>query len=127
PIDEFIERGTCDIVTEFADPVPAMTTLHILGLPVEDWRTFSEPLHITVFHRQDNPIRQEALPLYRRMREVIVEAVAERRASPRDDGISRLLAGEVHGRPITDEEVLDMIELILSGGLDTTGSAIGNA
>jgi cytochrome P450 len=126
-IDEFIERGMCDIVTEFADPVPAMTTLHLLGLPAEMWRVFSEPLHATVFHRQSNPIRQEALPLYRQMREIIVEAVAERRRQPREDGISRLMAGQVHGRPITDEEVLEMIELILSGGIDTTGSAIGNA
>jgi cytochrome P450 len=55
-IDDFIERGECDIVTELADPVPAMTTLHLLGLPVEEWRIYSEPLHVTVFHRQDNPI-----------------------------------------------------------------------
>ena len=126
-IDEFIEAGECDIVAEFADPVPAMTTLHILGLPVETWRTYAEPLHATVFHRQDNPIRQAALPLYRRMREVIVEAVAERRKQPRDDGISLLMRGKVFGQPISDDDVLDMIELVLSGGLDTTGSAIGNA
>ena len=126
-IDDFIERGRCDIVTEFADPVPAMTTLHILGLDVNDWRMFSEPLHATVFHRQDNPIRKEALPLYRAMRQVVVDAVAERRAHPRPDGISRLLEGRVRGRPITDDEVIEMVELILSGGLDTTGSAIGNS
>ena len=126
-IDDFIERGECDIVTEFADPVPAMTTLHLLGLPVEEWRTFSEPLHATVFHRQDNPIRKEALPLYRQMHGIIVEAIAERRRRPREDGISRLLTGQVQGRPITDEEVVEMVELILSGGIDTTGSAIGNA
>jgi cytochrome P450 len=126
-IDEFIEAGRCDIVAQFADPVPAMATLHILGLPVDTWRTFAEPLHLTVFHRQDNPIRKEALPLFRRMREVIDEAVSDRRRTPRDDGISMLLKGTVLGRPITDEEVLDMIELVLSGGLDTTGSAIGNA
>lgn len=126
-IDDFIERGSCDIVTEFADPVPAMTTLHILGLNVDDWRMFSEPLHATVFHRQDNPIRKEALPLYRAMHQVVVDAVVERREHPRGDGISRLLEGRVRGRPIADEEVIDMVELILSGGLDTTGSAIGNA
>jgi cytochrome P450 len=114
-------------VTELADPVPAMTTLHLLGLPVEEWRIYSEPLHVTVFHRQDNPIRKEALPLFRRMNEMLVEAVAERKRRPRADGISRLLTGEVQGRPITDEEVLEMVGLILSGGIDTTGSAISNS
>ena len=126
-IDEFIEAGSCDIVHDFADPVPAMTTLQILGLPVEDWRMFAEPLHAIVFHRQDNPIRQAAVPLYRHIREVLVEAVAERRRHLREDGISLLMRGKVFGRPISDDEVLDMIELVLSGGLDTTGSAIGNA
>lgn len=126
-IDGFIESGECDIIAQLADPVPAMTTLYLLGLPVETWRMFADPLHITVFHRQDNPIRQQALPLFRKMREVIDEAVIDRRRHPREDGISLLLRGTVMGRPITNEEVLDMIELVLSGGLDTTGSAIGNA
>src|SRR5262249_35427773 len=71
--------------------------------------------------------RKEALPLYRRMHEILVEAIAERRRRPRGDGISRLMTGEVQGRPITDEEMLEMVELILSGGIDTTGSAIWNA
>ena len=54
-VDEFIERGEVDIVHEFADPVPVMVTLHKLGLPIDEWRRYAEPMHKTVFLRQDNP------------------------------------------------------------------------
>ena len=56
-IDEFIERGEVDVVHDFADPVPVMVTLHKLGLPIDDWRRYAEPMHKTVFLRQDNPAR----------------------------------------------------------------------
>lgn len=126
-IDEFIERGSCDIVRDFADPVPAMTTLHLLGLDPADWRTFAEPLHNIVFHRQDNPVRKEAVSGYQKVSDIVHSAIEDRKRQPREDMISRLLAAKVFDRSITDEEVAEMIDLTLSGGFDTTGSAISNA
>ena len=61
------------------------------------------------------------------VRQVIAEAVAERRRHPRDDMITYLVNATVDGRPITDDEVVAMIVLTIQGGFDTTGSAIGNA
>lgn len=126
-IDAFIEKGSCDVVHDLADPLPAMTTLHMLGLPVETWRSYSETLHSIVFFRQDNPIRKKAVVSYKQLREKVMEEIRARRESPRGDMISKLLAAEVQGRPITDEEVFEMVDLTLSGGLDTTGSGISNA
>lgn len=126
-IDAFIERGDCDFVHELADPLPAMTTLHMLGLPVEDWRKFSEPLHSTVFLRQDNPDRAKHVAGLRWIRETLIEAIAERRAHPRNDMITYLIRSTVDGRPLDDEEVLEMVYLTIQGGFDTTGSAISSA
>ena len=53
--------GETDIVHEFADPVPVMVTLHKLGMPIDDWRRYAEPMHKTVFLRQDNPPRAGVL------------------------------------------------------------------
>lgn len=126
-IDAFIDKGECDFVHDLADPVPAMVTLYKLGLPVDLWERFSGPLHKTVFLRQDNPLRRSALTGVAAIRETLVEAIADRRAHPRDDMISYLTLATIEGRPITDEEVLGMVELTIQGGFDTTGSAIGNA
>jgi cytochrome P450 len=126
-IDDVIESGECDLVHDLADPVPAMTTLEMLGVPVSDWRSFSEPLHATVFLRQDHPLRKDALNGVRRIRQVLAEAVADRRANPRDDMISYLTQAHVNGEPISDLDVLEMVTLTIQGGFDTTGSAISNA
>src|SRR5258708_509299 len=126
-IDEFIEAGVCDIVHDLADPLPALTILHMLGLPTELWRAFSEPLHSTVFLRQDNPLRANHTEGLRWIRSYLVEQIADRRANPRDDVITSLTRASVDGRPLDDAEVLEMVTLTIQGGFDTTGSAISSA
>jgi cytochrome P450 len=126
-IDEVIERGEVDFVHDLADPLPAMTTLHKLGLPVEDWRMFAEPMHKTVFLRQDNPLRANVLAELAQVAQAIQAAIAARRQTPRDDMISYLVRSEAFGEPVSDYAAFEMIMLTLQGGLDTTGSAISNA
>lgn len=126
-IDRFIERGEADLVHELADPLPAMTTLHKLGLPVDDWEAFSEPLHKTVFLRQDNPRREGVLQQLAWIAQTVKAAIADRRALPRDDMLTYLAHAEVFGRPVTDHEAFEMAMLTIQGGFDTTGSAISSS
>lgn len=123
-VDGFIEEGECDLILDFTNPLPAMTTLRLLGLPPEDWEFYAVPLHDKTFKREHTP-EQEAE--YEAMHERVWAEIAERRARPTGDMISYLLEQEVGGQPITDEEVFDMVMLTLHGGFDTTGSAIANA
>jgi cytochrome P450 len=126
-IDDFIESGHCDFVHDFADPIPAMTTLYKLGLPVDRWKEFSEPLHQVVFLRQDNPERADVVEQLSAIADILFETIAARREAPRDDMISYLVGCTVDGRPVTDNEVKEMATLVIQGGFDTTGSAISNA
>lgn len=126
-IDNFIEAGSCDFVHDLAEPVPAMSTLYKLGLPVERWKEISVPLHQVVFLRQENPARAGAMAQLGAIADLLYETIASRRESPRDDMISYLVGCKVDGRPVTDEEVKEMAYLTIQGGFDTTGSAIANA
>jgi cytochrome P450 len=126
-IDEFIEHGETDIVHEFADPVPVMVTLHKLGMPIDDWRRYAEPMHKTVFLRQDNPARVGVLEQLGWIAETIKDAIKQRRQSPRDDMISYLLNSRPFGEPVSDHDAQEMIMLTMQGGFDTTGSAISSA
>jgi cytochrome P450 len=58
------------------------------------------------------------------MERQITEAIATRRATPRDDLISHLQAQEVDGAPITDDAVYSLVELLISGGVGTTASLV---
>ncbi|MEQ1873726.1 MAG: cytochrome P450 [Ilumatobacteraceae bacterium] len=126
-IDSFIESGSCDFVHDLAEPVPAMSTLYKLGLPVERWKEIAEPMHQVVFLRQENPERAGAIAKLGAISDLLYETIASRRESPRDDMISYLIGCTVDGRPVTDAEVKEMAYLTIQGGFDTTGSAISNA
>jgi cytochrome P450 len=126
-IDEFIEAGTADIVHEFADPLPVMVTLQKLGMPTGEWRRYAEPMHKTVFLRQDNPARAGVLEELGWIVGTIKEAIAQRRAAPRDDMITYLTQSRPFGEPVSDHDVQEMVMLTMQGGFDTTGSAISSA
>ena len=126
-IDQFIERGEVDVVHDFADPVPVMVTLHKLGMPIDDWRRYAEPMHKTVFLRQDNPARAGVLEELAWIAGTIKDAIQQRKQSPRDDMITYLLSSRPFGEPVSDHAAQEMIMLTMQGGFDTTGSAISSA
>ena len=53
--------------------------------------------------------------------------LADRKAHPRDDLISELLAAEVDGEPVSDVHILGTLGLLLIAGIDTTWSGIGSS
>jgi cytochrome P450 len=44
-LDQIIERGLCDLIYDFAIPVPAAVTLEWIGIAPEHWRRMSEAFH----------------------------------------------------------------------------------
>ncbi|MDZ7728986.1 MAG: cytochrome P450 [Dehalococcoidia bacterium] len=62
----------------------------------------------------------------RNLDEVFANEIAERRASPRDDLIGRMVAAEEAGDQLTDEEIVTMCGLLLAAGNVTTTDLIGN-
>jgi len=59
------------------------------------------------------------------MSERVTALFEERRRHPADDIASALLASEVDGRPLTDDELLNIGSLLFLAGFDTTAGAIG--
>ena len=98
-----------DMLADFAEPLPAMVTAELLGVPVEDhvklkdWSvTFAEMLG----NFQHNPDRLAGvLEAVENLTEYFHDAIREQRRHPRDGLVSALLAAEVDGDRLTDEEV----------------------
>lgn len=125
-VDELIEAGEADLAQVVG--VPSIVTIDWLGLPVEDWQVYSRSHHATLAEDKDSPVYQRAvnedLPrCTAQMREVI----AARAAEPREDVISYLVHSEVDGRPMTQDEVFSIVELLISGGVGTTASLVSQA
>ena len=126
-IDRHIESGAIDFVIDLANPVPAVAILALLGLPIDDWERYAAPAHEVVYTRPGTPEFQQAVESQGWMFEAIAEAIAERRKHPRSDSLSAIIAADVNGRTLTDEEIVSLLGTVINGGVDTTTSLLANA
>ena len=125
-IDQVIEAGTADLVGDIAAPVPAIAILRLLGLPVDDWRQVSESVHALI-HAVPGPEQEAAMGDISTLIGQVSETIARRRTEPADDMISYLGQSEIDGKPLSDERLMEMLTLLIFGGIDTTTNLIGNA
>lgn len=122
-INEMIEQGSGDFASVIG--VPAAVTIDWLGLPVDDWPRYSAAHHAVIAEGPGSARHARALAEdFPWMNAQIEAAIADRRNSPRADMISYLVQQEVHGRPISDDEVFSIVELLISGGVGTTASLV---
>lgn len=121
-IDGFIERGECDFMTEFARPFPGLAFFEmVLNAPSEQVAEIN-----AMSMAASLPTNPNAKAAWQGMYDWIVDFVAQRRKqSPRGDVVDAVLNAEIEGRPITDDEIIGMIQLLIQGGLDTTAGALG--
>jgi len=126
-IDGFIERGAADIVAELANPVPSSTTMHLLGMDPADWRVFADPIHAQGYSRPGSPENVAAAREVVAFSKRLEDEVDARIAAPRDDMISGLLAATSRdGRRTTRQEVIDLVRMVIFGGMDTVMAAVSN-
>jgi len=122
-LDQHVESGRLDVVLDYTNPVTAVTTLQILGLPLENWHHYAEVFHGTVAYAPDTPEHQQALVLIPDMVRELLGEVEARRHAPRDDLVTQLalLRGE-DGALLEDAQISAVMWNLVAGGLDTTSS-----
>lgn len=125
-LDAKIETGEIDLVDDFTNPLPAIATMDIFGLPLEEWRTFADPLHRMMYTPKNDPEFPQIIAAYDWIRERIEEEVAKRRADPREDLLTHLAFGEIDGAPLDPETLWGMAKNIIIGGVDTTTALTSN-
>jgi cytochrome P450 len=123
-LDEATADGAAfDLVRNLAYQLPTILIAALLGLPTEDWarvKALSDGL-ITFFPQQRNYDQLYELHEYWRA------LIAERKAAPRDDLLSSLIAARDHGDVFSDDELIGQLTLLLVAGHETTTYALGSA
>jgi cytochrome P450 len=126
-IDGFIDRGECDVVADFAVPLPTQVFLTLFGLPQSDRErliAWKEALLRAVGVSGAEPPPDSAVALAAELYEYLVSHIAGRRQQGGgEDVLSRLLADTSEQR-LTDDEVLGLSFLFVLAGLDTVTSAL---
>jgi cytochrome P450 len=122
-IDDFIDRGSCDIVHELAEPVPAETICRLVGIDdalVPKVRATA----LAMFAAQGNP--EEFGRRQAEFAAVTVAEVHDRRKHPRDDYLTRLAGMQIEGRPLDDNDYVVLLAAFLGAGHHSTTSAMAS-
>jgi pimeloyl-[acyl-carrier protein] synthase len=131
-IDDIEARGAgrMDLLADFAEPLPAMVTTELLGVPVDDHgklKDWSVTFAGMLGNFQHNPDGLVAvLDAVDNLTSYFRDAIRNQRRHPREGLVGTLLAAEVDGDRLTDDEVAANCIITMVGGLETTTNLIGN-
>jgi cytochrome P450 len=122
-IDAFAGAGQADLVQQFTFTFPMQVMATIIGIPVSDYHAFHR-MALDLISVGDDPARgfQAAGDLV----SYLTPLMAQRKAEPTNDLLSKLVHAEVEGSRLTDEEVLSFLRLLLPAGAETTYRLTGS-
>lgn len=125
-ISDMADRSSVDVVESYTAALPINTIAAILGLPEDrwDWLRASSAQIGQMLEALDSFDPSEMSRTFDDLRSTFTDLIAERRAHPRDDLISALVADESE---LDDDEVISMISVLMFAGHETTTGLMGNA
>lgn len=120
-----------DLIRDFAFPVPATILAELMGIPRADIDRFKQ-WTVEIFTLIGAGVASEEAVLTGHrgilaMREYCLALIDERRARPRDDVVSALIATGTPDDQVTDEDVAGMVMTMIAAGHETSTHLIGNA
>jgi hypothetical protein len=129
-IDRVMARGEMDVIADFANPLPAIVTAELLGVPASDHvqlKAWSADFAEMLGNFQHNPGRVGGV--LRSAGDMIAyfrSAMRQQRVNPRGGLIRLLMDASEAGSSLSEDEVIANIIVTMVGGQETTTNLIGN-
>jgi surfactin family lipopeptide synthetase A len=124
------EEQVIDVIAQLAEPLPAIVTAEMLGVPTSDHlqlKKWSADFAEMLGNFQHNPERYpRVLEAVAGMTEYFQDAIRQQREQPREGLIHSLLTAEIDGDRLSEEEVIANCIVTMVGGQETTTNLIGN-
>ena len=125
-LDRLEGRGTCDLVTDVAQPAVSRVIGNFMGIPEEDDAAWAELMNMALaasdpdysgsIDNVEETIQQAIQQVFARCNAMI----AERRENPTDDLTSVLVHAEVEGERLEEHEIVMGFFLLVAAGNDST-------
>lgn len=119
-LSTFAARGHADFVAEFTTPYPVAVFLDLVDLPREDMGLFLGWAHAML----RSTVLQERADAVRAVKDFLVDALDRRRRNPGDDFFSYIVAAQIDGKPLSQDEMVGIAFNLFLGGLDTVNAAM---
>ena len=130
-LDQLPDSDVVDMLPSFSILLPGMVVMQLMGvdrdrlLEVKRW---SDDMMLFIGSARGVPDKYDRA---RRgavsMATLFKDLIARRRADPQDDMLSQLIASEVDGRQLADDELVGCLMMVLNGGHETTANLINNS
>ncbi|MGA2321322.1 MAG: cytochrome P450 [Solirubrobacteraceae bacterium] len=129
-LDAVSSRGEMEVMGDLANPLPAIVTAEMLGVPIDDHRRlkdWSQDFAEMLGNFQHNPGRAAKVARsLEQMTAYFQEAVRRQATRPTEGLVNALTVAEVDGDRLTEDEVVANVIVTLVGGQETTTNLIGN-
>lgn len=114
-------HGRCEFIREVAATIPLAVFMQMADLPLADidrLPQYNEPLI-------DEDGAETNADIMTRFADYLRPHCAARLARPGEDFLSRIICGEVDGKPLSEDDAVDMATTMMTGGIDTVISTLG--
>ena len=128
-LDRALDRGDeFDLIADLAGKLPMDVVSELMGVPAAD-RDELRRLADLVLHRQAGlrDVPPEGMEASLQLVTYYADLVADRRRHPTDDLTSALLAAELDGDRLSDDDVIAFLFLMVVAGNETTTKLLGHA
>lgn len=132
-LDAVTAAGSFEVITDLAYPLPVAVICRLLGVPISDEAQFSwasallaQGLDPFIAFTGQPQGFEERLQAGLWLRGYLRDLLQQRRAHPRDDLMSGLIAVEEAGDQLTEDEIVATCNLLLVAGHETTVNLIAN-
>ncbi|MER5931168.1 cytochrome P450 [Streptomyces sp. NPDC002054] len=135
-IDEVQEKGSFELVADLAYPLPVIVIAEMLGVPLSDRDLFKgvafdiiENMAGLDFVAGGEGIEDQIHAAEARLKPMLdymADQVAQRRKQPREDLLTYLIQAEQDGETLTDNEVVNIANVLLITGHITSTMMVGN-
>ena len=138
-LDAVVEKGEMDILGDLAYPLPTVVICELLGVPPEDrdkFKGWSADASRLLDGYLDKEAMDKGMVAGMYLFQYFTDLVEARRAQPRNDLLSALLAAQgpsgpssgalVAGDKLTHAELLSTATLLFIAGFETTMNLVGN-
>ncbi len=112
-LDKLRARGECNFMHDFASVMPIVTFLNLLGMPE------SEAPYLANLAERMVPGQPGAEEAQAETHAYIADLIKDRQKNPGDDFVSMLVQAQVMDRDLTRTERHNVVQLVVTGGLDT--------
>ena len=131
-VDDVIDKGSCDFVTEVAAALPLTIICDMMGIPGSQYQFVFDRTNVILgagdpeYVSDPMQIVPALLQAGAELAQLVQELGRLRRQHPADDLTSALVSAEVDGEQLTEQELGSFFVLLVVAGNETTRNAISH-